>query len=228
MDNALLWNYLIENEITIRLLGDRTLTVSGGGRAATLAEREWRDLIAGLKLRGYPRRAEDGKPDVQTAMRWLWVAIDSLGGSRGLERALRVVGETLWGAKLEQAHIEGFTPSADGGPPLCGTKTSLVSQVICLVSDALRNQIGPHAEEAFFEGGAQKAQEIEALRNEARRRADPVEDYGDLMDYSTGESIRPATRDELRASLAAAEHDEGPGVIEVGERSCYVEGGSPD
>ena len=53
-------------------------------------------------------------------------------------------------------------------------------------------------------------------------------DYGDLMDYETGDMIRKATREELKASIKAAEGDGGPGVITVdaipvGTR-CYVEG----
>jgi len=47
-----------------------------------------------------------------------------------------------------------------------------------------------------------------------------------LYDYATAEYIRPATTDELAASVAAAEHDGGVGVILVddqGNRRCYVE-----
>lgn len=47
----------------------------------------------------------------------------------------------------------------------------------------------------------------------------------DLMDYNTGQRIRDATADELRASIRAARSDGGAGVILVddqGERSCYV------
>ena len=36
-----------------------------------------------------------------------------------------------------------------------------------------------------------------------------------LMDYDTAEAIRPATADELAASIAAAERDGGVGVILV-------------
>lgn len=46
-----------------------------------------------------------------------------------------------------------------------------------------------------------------------------------LYDYATAEHIRPATTDELAASVAAAEHDGGAGVILVddqGNRRCYV------
>ena len=52
-------------------------------------------------------------------------------------------------------------------------------------------------------------------------------EYGTLHDYDTAEAIRPATADELGASLEAARHDGGAGVIVVGEdeRRCYVEGG---
>ena len=46
-----------------------------------------------------------------------------------------------------------------------------------------------------------------------------------LYDYATAEYIRPATTDELAASVAAADHDGGAGVILVddqGNRRCYV------
>jgi len=42
------------------------------------------------------------------------------------------------------------------------------------------------------------------------------------MDYYTAEDIRPATRNELRESLAAAEIDGGAGVIDVAGNPCYV------
>jgi len=44
----------------------------------------------------------------------------------------------------------------------------------------------------------------------------------DLRDYSTGDIVRPATADELRASIDAAKVDGGAGVIDVDGRSCYV------
>lgn len=44
-----------------------------------------------------------------------------------------------------------------------------------------------------------------------------------LYDYATGDAIRPATADELAASVAAAEQDTGAGVIEVDGRSCYAQ-----
>lgn len=47
---------------------------------------------------------------------------------------------------------------------------------------------------------------------------------GHLVDYRTGETIRPATEEERKASLAAAEQDGGRGVIEVDGRSVYVDG----
>lgn len=43
-----------------------------------------------------------------------------------------------------------------------------------------------------------------------------------LYDYATGEEIRNATAEELAASIDAAKHDGGAGVIEVDGRSCYV------
>jgi len=43
-----------------------------------------------------------------------------------------------------------------------------------------------------------------------------------LHDYQTGEYIRQATPDESAASLEAAQHDGGAGVILVAGRSCYV------
>lgn len=47
--------------------------------------------------------------------------------------------------------------------------------------------------------------------------------YGDLMDYATAAYIRPATAAERAASIEAAKHDGGAGVIIVDGRSCYVE-----
>ena len=46
-----------------------------------------------------------------------------------------------------------------------------------------------------------------------------------LPDYNTAEPIRAATDDELQASVPAAEHDGGAGVITVpdqGDHRCYV------
>lgn len=50
-----------------------------------------------------------------------------------------------------------------------------------------------------------------------------TENYGDLMDYTTGEYLRPATKAERDASDAevAAGHPEG--IITVDGKSCYVE-----
>lgn len=45
-----------------------------------------------------------------------------------------------------------------------------------------------------------------------------------LYDYRTGEYLRPATADELRRSVEAADRDGGRGVIEVDGRTVYVEG----
>ena len=50
--------------------------------------------------------------------------------------------------------------------------------------------------------------------------------FGDLMNYRTGEYIRPATADEYLASVAAARMDGGAGVIETDDGLvAYVEGG---
>jgi hypothetical protein len=48
-------------------------------------------------------------------------------------------------------------------------------------------------------------------------------DYGTLCDYSTGEFVRKATRDEQAASRDAARHDGRRGVIKVDVKSVYVE-----
>ena len=47
--------------------------------------------------------------------------------------------------------------------------------------------------------------------------------YGDLMDYTTGDYIRPATAEEKAASDAevAAGHNEG--LITVDGKTCYVD-----
>jgi hypothetical protein len=47
-----------------------------------------------------------------------------------------------------------------------------------------------------------------------------------LRDYQTGDFVRAATEAEEAASVEAAKHDGGVGVIEVDGRSCYVEPGS--
>lgn len=47
--------------------------------------------------------------------------------------------------------------------------------------------------------------------------------YGMLVDYYTSELIRPATKTEQKASIAAAEKDGGAGVILIGVRRCYVD-----
>ena len=50
--------------------------------------------------------------------------------------------------------------------------------------------------------------------------------FGTLTDYRTGESLRPATREELLESLEAALHDGGIGAFQDDEgRVVYVEGG---
>ena len=46
--------------------------------------------------------------------------------------------------------------------------------------------------------------------------------YGDLTDYDTNEVIRPATAEERGASIEAAMHGGGAGVIDVDGRRCYV------
>ena len=43
-----------------------------------------------------------------------------------------------------------------------------------------------------------------------------------LYAYATGSEIRNATDVELAASIEAAKHDGGAGVIEVDGESCYV------
>ncbi len=48
-------------------------------------------------------------------------------------------------------------------------------------------------------------------------------DNGNLCDYNTGDTIRPATAEERAESLEAARYDGGAGVIEIDGRSCYVE-----
>ena len=47
--------------------------------------------------------------------------------------------------------------------------------------------------------------------------------YGNLCDYETAETIRPATAEERAESIDAAQWDGGAGVIEVDGRTCYVE-----
>ena len=44
-----------------------------------------------------------------------------------------------------------------------------------------------------------------------------------LHDYQTGEAIRSATEAELTASIEAARHDGGAGVITIAGRSCYAQ-----
>jgi len=47
--------------------------------------------------------------------------------------------------------------------------------------------------------------------------------------YATGEELRPATAEEHRASVRAARHDGGAGVIVLDDgRRCYVTDGCPD
>jgi len=47
--------------------------------------------------------------------------------------------------------------------------------------------------------------------------------------YATGEELRPATAEEHRASIRAARHDGGAGVIVLDDgRRCYVTDGCPD
>lgn len=44
-----------------------------------------------------------------------------------------------------------------------------------------------------------------------------------LINYKTGETIRPATAAELSASIEAAKTDGGAGVIVVDGVSCYAQ-----
>jgi hypothetical protein len=44
-----------------------------------------------------------------------------------------------------------------------------------------------------------------------------------LYDYQTGEAIRPATVEELAASIEAAKNDSGDGVIKIDGVTCYVQ-----
>lgn len=44
----------------------------------------------------------------------------------------------------------------------------------------------------------------------------------ELMSYDDAEAIRPATHAEVLASIEAAKHDGGAGVILVDDRRCYV------
>jgi len=48
-------------------------------------------------------------------------------------------------------------------------------------------------------------------------------DFGTLCDYSTGDSVRPATEQERDDSVEASQHDGGAGAIEVDGVTCYVE-----
>lgn len=50
----------------------------------------------------------------------------------------------------------------------------------------------------------------------------PMTATANLHDYQTGEYLRPATADELAASIAAAEEDGGAGVIKVDGRAVYA------
>jgi hypothetical protein len=43
-----------------------------------------------------------------------------------------------------------------------------------------------------------------------------------VHDYQTGDVLRPATEDELRSSIDAAQRDGGAGVIEIDGRLCFV------
>jgi hypothetical protein len=54
---------------------------------------------------------------------------------------------------------------------------------------------------------------------------DPAQtsEHGSLLDYATGDFIRPATADESSRSIASAEITGGAGVITVDGRSCYVD-----
>jgi hypothetical protein len=53
-------------------------------------------------------------------------------------------------------------------------------------------------------------------------------DNGGLHDYETGEYVRAATDDELRASREAAEIDGGAGVISADQLSAPAEAPSAD
>jgi hypothetical protein len=48
-------------------------------------------------------------------------------------------------------------------------------------------------------------------------------EYGWLVDYATGDRVRPATAEERQRSTDASEDDGGIGVIGVDGRGCYVE-----
>jgi hypothetical protein len=71
-------------------------------------------------------------------------------------------------------------------------------------------------------GNVEAIEECQRVRQEARIADDDAPGGQQLQDYRTGELIRTATVGELRASIEAAEHDGGSGVIIVDGRSCYV------
>jgi hypothetical protein len=48
---------------------------------------------------------------------------------------------------------------------------------------------------------------------------------GTLMTYDTAEYLREATEEETIESIRTARRDGGAGVIVVGGKRCYVEGG---
>ena len=46
--------------------------------------------------------------------------------------------------------------------------------------------------------------------------------YNSLCDYRTGKELRPASTEEMEASVKAAETDGGYGIIEIDGTSCFV------
>lgn len=59
-------------------------------------------------------------------------------------------------------------------------------------------------------------------RQKLRSLADDADAATSLMDYATGDVIRPSTPRESMASIRAATRDGGAGVIDVDGRRCYA------
>jgi len=94
------------------------------------------------------------------------------------------------------------------------------------IKSAIASKLSERASQRWHNCDAQNEIVIVAQREGIEAAVALAEDLAmplfELIDYRTDEFIRKATQAEYEASVDAAEHDGGAGVIEVDGRSCYV------
>ena len=157
------------------------------------------------------------------------VSTQIVGSSLVLRADSSYVSEAQWSGDLEEVLRAALRIPAGvelGG----GTLDEAGETIDLLVSretiEALRIEAGQAGDAETVEICRQAEDGDDAARAEVIAvllDAAASDDAATLHDYATGEALRPATAEELAASVAAAETDGGSGVIEVDGRRCYVQ-----